>query len=432
MMADNKILKEADGLTYEEAIFEAKRCFNCVAKPCVKGCVAHMEIPAMIKAFLEGNGEEAKRISELKTSFPEICGRVCYQDVQCEAMCVRMKQNAPVKIGKIERYIGDHYASIIKQTTPLDKKVAVIGSGPSGLACAYELIQSGVKVTVYDKREVIGGVLKYGIPPYRLPNEIVDDRLHQLAQLGVEFVPCADFGTNHSFQSLLDEGYDAVFIAIGASQENFANIKGADHPMVIGWKSFLSILNIGETSFKKHFGHIKELVVVGGGNVAMDVVVSARKFGIKTDLVYRRTRELMPARKSEIEEMLHLGVTLHDLTDPVEITDEDGKLKIICKKTKVIQDPNTDRGIIVDAEGTEILTGDMFVMAIGSSVMKLDYTGLQIDESNRVIVDENYETSIPHVFAGGDAVTGTKTVINALASGKQAAIKILEKLSNQP
>lgn len=424
----NQVYQETLGLTYEEAILEAQRCLNCVHKPCVTGCVAHNEIPSMIQAFLAGNGEEAKRISEAKTSYPEICGRVCYQDVQCEAVCVRMKQNAPVKIGLIERFIGDHYASVPLMPSKTQKKVAIMGSGPAGLACALELINQGIDVTIFERKDILGGVLKYGIPPYRLPNSIVDARIDQLKQKGVEFKTHTTLQTTEDLQNLLKQGYHSVFIGIGASQQNSSKIKGADLSMVIGWKTFLSIINIGESSFKEHFGHIKKICVVGGGNVAMDVCISARKFGIETHVVYRRTQALMPARPMEVTEALHLGVILHELSDPIKIVQQTDSLEVICKKTQLSYSDASDRGVIVDAEGEERIQCDMFVMAIGSTVRKLHFDGLNLDSSNRIIINENYETSIPNVYAAGDAVTGTQTVIHALSSGKLAAQKIASRL----
>lgn len=419
---------EPQGLTYEEAIAEAQRCLNCVHKPCVQGCVAHNEIPSMIQAFLRGDGEEAKRISESKTSFPEICGRVCYQDIQCEAVCVRMKQNAPVKIGLIERFIGDHYQSISTVPTPMNKRLAILGSGPSGLACAAYAVDHGLDVTVYEKKEILGGVLKYGIPPYRLPNPIVDQRIHELMAKGVTFIPSHEIHTQHAFDQLRTQGYDAIFLAIGASRQNFPQLKGSDHPHVLGWKAFLSILNIGESSFREHFGHIKSLCVIGGGNVAMDVSITAKKFGIDTHLIYRRTEDLMPARKTERHEAHELGVVFHTLRIPLEVKEQGDHLELDCLKTEWVYDEQDPRGKIVTTEDHELISCDSIVVAIGSSVRPLLIKDLELDDQKQIIVDDHYETSIPMVFAAGDGVTGTKTVIHALAAGQLAAQKIVERL----
>jgi len=421
------LYSEAIGLSYEEAIKEAERCLNCRHKPCVEGCVAHMEIPSMIIAFLEGRGEDAKRIAESKNSFPEICGRVCYQDIQCEAKCVRMKMNAPVKIGLIERYIGDHYKTEIINQPSNNKRIAVIGSGPSGLSCAMTLREAGFEVTVFEKKSILGGVLKFGIPPYRLPNSVVDNRIEQLLEMGVRFKIEENFGRTRDYMSLLNEGFDAMYLAMGASKQNFSKIEGSDHPKLIGWKQFLSILNIGEESFHENFKHIKRLCVVGGGNVAMDVVISAAKFGIETHLIYRRTIDLMPARKAEVDECIHLGVIIHELSDPIAVFDHDNNLRVKCKNTKLVKVDENDRGTIVDDEGFFELDCDLMVMAIGSSIKKLNFDGLDLDSQGRIIVDEYFQTNIDRVYAAGDIVSGTKTVIHALSAGKQAAENIIER-----
>lgn len=422
-----ELFNEATGLSFEEAVQEAERCLNCRHKPCVDGCVAHMEIPAMIKAFLEGRGEEAKAIAEARNSFPEFCGRVCYQDIQCEAKCVRMKQKAPVKIGLIERFIADHYASVKTIQSRKNVKFAVIGSGPSGLACASTLIQAGFDVTVFEKKAILGGVLKFGIPPYRLPNEVVDNRIKELMDLGVQFQVAENFGRTRNYLDLFNDGYVGMYLAMGASKQNFGKIEGSDHHKVIGWKQFLSILNIGEKSFHEHFAHIKRLCVVGGGNVAMDVAISGAKFGIKTHLVYRRTIDLMPARKTEVEECIHLGVHVHELCDPIKVSEKGDMIHVECKRTQLIKVDEHDRGTIVDADGRFDLDVDLMVLAIGSSVKRLNFEGLALDGQGRILVDEHYETNIPGVFAAGDVVTGPKTVIHALAAGKIAAEKIIER-----
>lgn len=421
------LYSEAIGLSYEEAIKEAERCLNCRHKPCVEGCVAHMEIPSMIIAFLEGRGEDAKRIAESKNSFPEICGRVCYQDIQCEAKCVRMKMNAPVKIGLIERYIGDHYKTESIKQPSNNKRIAVIGSGPSGLSCAITLREAGFEVTVFEKKSILGGVLKFGIPPYRLPNSVVDNRIEQLLEMGVQFKIEENFGRTRDYMSLLSEGFDAMYLAMGASKQNFSKIEGSDHPKLIGWKQFLGILNIGEESFHENFKHINRLCVVGGGNVAMDVVISAAKFGIETHLIYRRTIDLMPARKAEVDECIHLGVIIHELSDPIAVFDHDNELRVKCKKTKLVKVDEYDRGTIVDDEGIFELDCDLMVMAIGSSIKKLNFDGLALDSQGRIIVDEYFQTNIDRVYAAGDIVSGTKTVIHALSAGKQAAENIIER-----
>lgn len=424
----NEIYQEFEGLTYEQAIEEAQRCLNCRHKPCQDGCVAHNDIPNMIIAFLEGRGEDAKAISESKTSFPEICGRVCYQDIQCELKCVRQAQNAPVKIGLIERFIGDHYSSKKIEKEKTGKRIAVIGSGPAGLACAQHMIENGVDVDVYERKTFVGGVLKFGIPPYRLPNDVVDQRIDRLEKLGVNFKTSHLISDDESYEDLLDRGYDAVFLGIGASKQNKSNIKGYDSANVIGWKTFLGLLNIGEEPFAEHFAHFKSVVVMGGGNVAMDVAISAAKFGMDTHVVYRRNVKDMPARPAEVKEAQHLNVNFHDLRDPFEIEETDNGLVIHTYKTQLIQNEDHPRGLIETTDEVEKINCDLFVMAIGSKVRPVQFEGLDIDDKDQIIVNENYETSLKGVYAAGDGVTGTKTVIHALSGGKLAAQKICEAL----
>lgn len=424
----HEIYKEFEGLSYEEAIAEAQRCLNCRHKPCMDGCVAHNDIPKMIMAFLEGRGEEAKAISESKTSFPEICGRVCYQDIQCELKCVRQAQKAPVKIGLIERFIGDHYSSKKEISEKKNKKVAIIGSGPAGLACAQHLIENGVDVDVFERKDFIGGVLKFGIPPYRLPNDVVNHRIDRLIELGVNFKLSHLISDEESYEELRDKGYHAIFLGIGASKQNQSQIKGYDSANVIGWKTFLGLLNIGLEPFRQHFSHFKRVVIMGGGNVAMDVAISAAKFGMEAHVVYRRTIDKMPARPAEVKEALHLGVIFHELRDPFEIEEKKDQLLVHTHKTLVVEGESQDRGRVETTDVIEVLPCDLFVMAIGSKVRPVQFSGLEIDEKEQIIVNENYETTLKGVFAAGDGVTGTKTVIHALSGGKLAAEKILEAL----
>lgn len=427
----HEIYTEFPGLSYEEAMREAQRCLNCVHKPCVEGCVAHNEIPSMIQAFLEGRHEEAKRITEAKTSFPEICGRVCYQDIQCELKCVRNAQNSPVRIGLIERFIGDHYTSSSIAVPKLNKKVAIIGSGPAGLACAFELIENGIDVDVYERKEFIGGVLKFGIPPYRLPNDVVNKRIDQLKKMGVRFFMKTTIHDQNDLEKLQSQNYDAFFLGIGATKTNNSNIQGYDHPNVIGWKTFLGLLNIGLDPFKEHFSHFNKVVVMGGGNVAMDVAISAAMFGMECHVLYRRNIDNMPARPKEVQEALHLGVIFHELRDPFKIEENDDCLVIHTKVTELIQSIEHPRGMIKISDQIESITCDLFVSAIGSVVRPLKFEDLELDERDQIIVDHNYETSIKNMYAAGDGVTGTKTVIHALASAKLAAKKIVKALSTE-
>jgi len=424
------VLLEDHGFSYEEALAEAKRCLNCKTKPCVVGCVAHMEIPSLIQAFIQGEGSEAKRIAENGDAFPEICGRVCYQEIQCENQCVWNKQGKPIKIGLIERYIGDHYQTQLKQSNQIKGSVAIIGSGPAGLACALDCTKAGLKVTVYERKDVIGGVLKFGIPSYRLPKSVVDHRIDELKKLGVNFIVNQNVGQDIDFLELKNQ-YDAMFIALGASKINYTNIEGIRLSKVIGWRKYLSLVNISPDAFRSHYPNVQRIIVVGGGNVAMDVVNTAARIGLKVDLIYRRTLEMMPARKIEVMEMLELGVNLHTLRDPIRISEQGNEVIVLCRKTKLIFADEYSRGVVVDDEGFEEFTSDLLIMAIGSSVRPLKFEGLEVNEFNHISVDKDYKTSLDGVYSGGDAVTGAQTVIHALASGKKAALSIIKYIEGK-
>jgi len=419
------------GLTYDEAVIEAKRCLQCKTKPCVDGCVAHMNIPEMMRLFLDGKGQEALEVAIAGNCFPEICGRVCYQEIQCELNCVRNKVKQPVKIGKIERFIGDTYTSRLKPIqAPYLGKVAIIGSGPAGLACAYDLLQHNVAVTIYEKKLIFGGVLKYGIPSFRLPNEIVDEQIEELKKAGAEFIGDINFSKTLSLAEILNLGYDAVFIGVGASASNFMKIPGAMHERVFSWKRFLEAYNINNGADIELLKNARNVAVVGGGNVAMDVTRSAKRLGMEVHLIYRRAYEQMPARLEEIEAAHKEGIIFHLLRDPISIDADDinHKVTLVCKKTKMVEDAEDVRGKIVDDIGFEEFKADLIVMAIGSSVKDLREDGLDTDRDNRILVDENQHTSLKRVYAGGDAVSGSATVIHALKTGKRAAASIIEQL----
>ena len=430
----NTNIEDERSLTFEEAVLEAKRCLQCKHKPCVDGCVAHMNVPEMIRLFLEGDGEAARAVAKSGNCFPEICGRVCYQEIQCELKCVRNKVNQPVKIGKIERFIGDSYANPIQAIVePYLGKVAVIGSGPAGLAVAHDLVSANVKVDVYEKKNVFGGVLHYGIPQFRLPNEIVLQQIRELENAGVSFYHDKNLSKTFKLNDLFAEGYDAVFIGIGANADNYPKIEGVRLPKVISWKKFLEIVNLYEEP-RKHplFSEVGKICCVGGGNVAMDVVRSARRIGLDAHLIYRRTEAMMPARKEEVLDAHHEGVVFHTLRDPLSVTlNNENKAEIECAVTQLVEDPTNPRGNIQNTDATESFVCDMVVMAIGSSVKSLHEEGLHTDAYQRILVDEHQATSLKNVYAGGDAVTGSLTVIHALKTGKIAAASILKLLSNK-
>ena len=428
-MSDSSF-KENQGYTYDEAVLEARRCLNCKHQPCVDGCVAHMNIPGMIQAFLRGDGEEAKGISSSFNDFSEICGRVCYQEMQCQGSCVYNKLGKPIQIGKLERFISDTYELPVKPGAKAQGHIAIVGSGPSGLACAYDCAKAGLKVTVFDKSEAIGGVLRYGIPTYRLPEKILDRRINELIKLGVEFHLNEAVGDALKYENLMFK-YDALMIAVGSPEINTIKAEGSDHPSVIGWDVFLKIVNEGPESFESHFHDVRSVLVIGGGNVAMDVAKSAALMKRKVDLIYRRTIPMMPARKLEIDDILEHQVVIHELRDPIKITHNGKRLEVLCRMTQLEVNEENPRGIIVDGEGTDTFQTDLFVLAIGSGNQAQAVPGLAMDEFNKILVNENQETSVPFVYAAGDAVTGPKTVVHALSSGKRAAKAMIAALSHE-
>jgi glutamate synthase (NADPH) small chain len=420
---------EPTGYTYDEALAEAKRCLNCQHKPCVTGCVAHMEIPSMIQAFINNDGSEARRISSSFNNFSEICGRVCYQDQQCQGSCVFAKVGRPIQIGKIERFINDTYELPFNDQPKIVGNVAIIGSGPAGLSCAYDCAKAGLKVTLYERSEQLGGVLRYGVPEYRLPKIVLDQRIAELKMLNVEFKMNQLLGRDFTLESLKEQT-DAVVLAVGAGEINTVMIPGSDLPQVIQWDTFLRMVNEGPQAFDDRFGHVQRLLVVGGGNVAMDVCNAAARWGKHVTLVYRRTRELMPARVVEIEAILEHGVELQTLRDPIAIQATDESVQVTCKITRLIPSATDPRGEITDDIGTQVYSTDLVVLAIGSSVVPIELDGLVVDAQNRIVTNDDQTTSLPWLFAAGDVVSGPKTVVHALSAGKRAAKAICERLSH--
>jgi glutamate synthase (NADPH/NADH) small chain len=421
---------EITGFNHEDAVIEARRCLNCKHKPCVDGCVAHMNIPGMIQAFLTGNGEEAKEISSSFNDFSEICGRVCYQEIQCQGSCVFNKLGKPIQIGKLERYISDTYQNKPSIQALAQGTVAIIGSGPAGLACAYDCAKAGLKVTVFDKNEDIGGVLRYGIPSYRLPNEVLDRRINELKSLGVSFILNEEIGKSIVYENILFK-YDALMIGVGSSEINMTKAEGYDHPKVVTWDIFLENVNKGKDQFETAYSSVRSILVVGGGNVAMDVAKSAALMNRKVDLIYRRTIPMMPARHIEVDDIIDNKVVIHELRDPIKIFPIHNQLEVLCKKTKLVKLEENTRGTIVDDEGFENFRTDLLVLAIGSGNQEQLINGLVMDEMNRIVVNDQQESSVPFVYAAGDAVTGPKTVVHALSSGKRAAKAIIAALTHE-
>ena len=433
------------GYTEEQAIDEAKRCLNCKNKPCVSGCPVHIHIPAFIERVAEGDFEGAYKIITEASSLPAVCGRVCPQETQCEQKCVRGIKGEPVAIGRLERFVADrHNASATEQpqkTASNGHKVAVIGSGPSGLACAGELAKRGYEVTVFEALHTAGGVLVYGIPEFRLPKSIVAREIDGLRAMGVKIETNTVIGKTISIDELQEEfGYEAVFIGSGAGLPKFMNISGENLKGVYSANEFLTRINLmkaykegGATPILR----ANKVAVVGGGNVAMDAARCARRFGAEVYIVYRRGMEQLPARREEVEHAIEEGIIFKTLTNPVEILGDDNKCvrAMTCVEMELGEpDASGRRRPVEKADSEFTLDVDCVIMALGTSpnpLIKSTTEGLETQSWGGIVTDECGKTSREGVYAGGDAVTGAATVILAMGAGKTAAAAIDEYIKNK-
>ncbi len=443
------------GYTEEMAIDEALRCLNCKNKPCVAGCPVNIHIPDFIEKVKEGDFEGAYQIINLTSSLPAVCGRVCPQEVQCEAKCVRGIKGEPVGIGRLERFVADwhnaHYGETVKPKEQNGHKVAVVGSGPSGLTCAGDLAKKGYSVTVFEALHTAGGVLVYGIPEFRLPKAIVSKEVDNLKAMGVEIATNMVIGKTLTVDELFERGYEAVFIGSGAGLPNFMNIPGEWCKGVYSANEFLTRANLmkayeeGTTTPIMKGGKV---AVVGGGNVAMDAARTALRLGAeKVYIVYRRSMEELPARHEEVEHAMEEGIEFRLLNNPVEIIGYDNPdnkrdpkngfvTGIKCVKMELGEPDDRGRRRPIEIEGSEfILDVDAVVIAIGTSpnpLIKSTTKGLDVNSRGGIIVEENSgATTKDGVYAGGDAVTGAATVISAMGAGKLAAKSIDEYLSGK-
>lgn len=425
------------GYSKEEALKEANRCLQCVNPRCVKGCPVGIMIPEFIKYIKEENIEKAYEVISKSSSLPAICGRVCPQEKQCEAMCIKGLKTDAISIGALERYVADvalenNFKSVnVKKN---DKKIAVVGSGPAGLTCAGELAKSGYDVVIYEILNKAGGVLTYGIPEFRLPKRIVEKQVNSLKELGVEIKCDVLIGNTIMLDDLIKE-FDAVFLGTGAGLPKFMGIDGEDANGVFSANEILTRINLME-SFKDNsktpIKKAKKAYVIGGGNVAMDAVRSLKRLGIDAHIMYRRSEDELPARRMEVEHAKDEGIVFDLLTNPKEIlTDDDNNvigMKVVnMKLTDVGEDGR--RKVEEDPKSIHKVDCDMVVMALGTSPNHSALKDSNIDLSDRgLIVVEDSKTSLDKVYAGGDAVTGAATVILAMEAGKNAAKKIMEGL----
>ena len=445
----NKNFEEvALGYTKEMAIDEAQRCLNCPKPRCVEGCPVNVEIPKFIKAVSEENFAEAIKILKRKNSLSTVCGRVCPQENQCESKCVLGIKGEPVAIGRLERFVADYARehgldkAEVSEIVAKGKKVAIVGSGPSGLTAAGDLAKLGYDVTIYEAFHVAGGVLMYGIPQFRLPKEIVQHEIKALKDLGVKIVVNAVIGRTFTIKELMEEeGFDAVYVGTGAGLPYFMDIDGENLNGVYSANEFLTRVNLMKAyQFPKVATPVycgKKAAIVGAGNVAMDAARTAKRLGAEhVYIVYRRGEDEMPARKEEIHHAKEEGIELRLLNNPVRILGDDkGWVNgLECVKMELGEPDASGRRSPVEVKGSEyVLDVDMVVMAIGQGpnpLIKQTTPELEVNKRGNIVANEVGATSIPGVFAGGDIVTGAATVISAMGAGKRAAAAIDEYLNN--
>lgn len=425
------------GFDAASAKTEADRCINCKAAPCTKGCPVGVRIPQFIAKLKEGDIAGAKKTILLDNSLPAVCGRVCPQENQCEKLCVRGKLDRPVSIGQLERFAADNATVEMPRAESVGKCVAVVGSGPAGLACAGDLARGGVDVTVYEAFHKFGGVLTYGIPEFRLPKNLVEREIASLEGLGVKFVRNAVIGKTISPHELL-ETFDAVFIGTGAGLPMFMGIPGENLNGVFSANEYLTRVNLMRAYLDESDTPVfraKKAVIVGAGNVAMDAARTALRMGAEVSVVYRRGREEMPARAEEIVHAEEEGIAFHLLTNPVRVNGDSGFVRsVTCVRMELGECDASGRRSPVPIAGSEFdIECDMVIMALGTSpnpLLTASFPELQTGRKGVIIADENGKTTAQNVYAGGDAVTGAATVIRAMGQGKAAARAILAKFKN--
>jgi len=469
----NKNFSEvALGYTPEAAVDEARRCLQCKNKPCVAGCPVEVKIPEFLAKIVEGDFEAAYQLIYGTNTLPAVCGRVCPQETQCEKVCVRGIKGESVAIGRLERFAADwhnnigrdvHIAPLTPDTSNPDErgaedaapvgraapgapshdaalplKISIVGSGPAGLSCAGALIASGCDVTVYEALHRPGGVLVYGIPEFRLPKDIVDKEVAQLKAQGVKFVCNAVIGKALGVSELFDDGCEAVFIGSGAGLPRFLGVPGEDFIGVYSANEYLSRVNLMRANLPEFDTPLKpagRVCVVGGGNVAMDAARCALRVGAESvTIVYRRSMDELPARAEEIHHAMEEGIIFRLLTNPVAVLgDEQGRVRgMECVEMELGEPDDSGRRRPIEKKGSNVVVPcDTVIAAIGTDPNPLLHNATPALEVNRwgcLKVDDRMETTYAHVYAGGDAVTGAATVIEAMGAGKKAARSILEQL----
>ncbi|MDP3731429.1 MAG: NADPH-dependent glutamate synthase [Candidatus Omnitrophota bacterium] len=443
------------GFSKEEAEEESRRCLQCKDPVCIKGCPVEIDIPAFIKLIKEGKRKEALAKIKEKNNLPAVCGRVCPQEDQCEAVCVLNKKKVPINIGALERYAADYELVHSPQSTvhtnkvpstidhrPSTHNVAVVGSGPAGLTCAADLAKMGYEVTLFESLHLAGGVLMYGIPEFRLPKKIVQNEVDYIKNLGVDIKTDTLIGNTYSIDDLSKEGFKAIFVATGAGLPQFLGIPGENLGRVYSANEFLTRANLMQAyKFPEYATPInigKKVAVIGAGNVAFDCARVALRLGKEVVLVYRRTENEMPARREEIENAKDEGTLFKLLTQPVRIIDDRkgfvGGLE--CIGMELGEPDASGRRRPVAIKGSNfVLDVDTAIVAIGQNpnpLLPKVTPGLKTNKDGTICVDKNFMTSIPGVFAGGDIITGADTVISAMGAGKKAAISIDKYIKGHP
>lgn len=443
----NKNFSEvALGYTPEEAMLEASRCLGCKNHPCTEGCPVSVRIPEFVAKIAEGDFAAAYRIIRTTNALPAVCGRVCPQEKQCESRCVRGIKGEPVAIGRLERFAADWarengVSAGEVQAERTGKRVAVVGSGPSGLSCAGELAARGYSVTVFEAFHTAGGVLVYGIPEFRLPKSIVAAEIESLARAGVEFRTNSVIGRLFTVDDLLAEGFSAVFIGSGAGLPRFMSIPGEDLCGVYSANEYLTRINLMgayKAGAKTPIRHGKRIAVVGGGNVAMDAARCAKRMGAdEVSIIYRRGMDEMPARREEIHHAIEEGIIFRTLCNPTEILgDEKYNVRAMrCIEMELGEPDASGRRSPIEKAGSEFeLEVDLVIIAVGTSpnpLIKSTTPGLESDRRGCIVTAEDgVTTTKAGVWAGGDAVTGAATVILAMGAGRRAAEKIDETLGS--
>ncbi|MBR4780163.1 MAG: NADPH-dependent glutamate synthase, partial [Lachnospiraceae bacterium] len=436
-------LEVATGYTEDMAVDEAQRCLNCKNRPCMTGCPVAVKIPEFLALVAERKFEEAYAKITETNALPAVCGRVCPQERQCESKCVRGIKGEPVGIGRVERFVADYHLKNGKDK-PVNvekngKKVAVVGSGPSGLTAAGDLVKLGYEVTIFEAFHTAGGVLMYGIPEFRLPKDIVKKEIDKLRQAGVKIETNTIIGKTLMVDELLEQ-FDAIYIGTGAGLPSFLRIEGEALNGVYSANEFLTRINLMKGyKFPEYDTPVycgKNVAVFGGGNVAMDAARCAKRLGAENVyIVYRRGKEELPARKEEVEHAEEEGIQFKLLENPTKfIGDENGWLKGVELLSMELGEPDASgRRKPVEIKGSEhVLDIDTAVIAIGQTpnpLIKKTTAGLDTNAKGCIVADENGATSLAYVYAGGDVVTGAATVILAMGAGKTAAAAIHEKLS---